>query len=66
MATTTAKPEPLMGVDDLAEFLGIPKHSIYAWRKTNGGPPAHRIGKHLRWRREDVEEWLESRRDGAA
>jgi predicted DNA-binding transcriptional regulator AlpA len=49
--------EALWRVDDLATYLGIPKHTIYGWRKTNHGPPAIKVGKHLRWRPAAVIEW---------
>ena len=56
--------EQLLDLDWLSGYLGIPQHSLYNWRQRGEGPPAYRIGKHLRYRRGDVEAWLDSRRDG--
>ena len=49
--------ETLWSIDDLATHLGVPKSTIYGWRTTNYGPPAIKVGKHLRWRPEGVVAW---------
>jgi DNA-binding transcriptional MerR regulator len=51
--------EPLWGVEELSAFLGIPVHTIRGWRTKNYGPPARKIGKHLRYDPAKVREWLE-------
>jgi len=56
--------ERLWGVEELSEFLGIPVQTIRCWRTKNYGPPARKIGKHLRYDPAKVREWLE--RDIAA
>jgi excisionase family DNA binding protein len=48
---------------ELAAFLQVPVKTIYAWRYTGDGPPGFRIGKHLRFDRRDVIDWLDRRRD---
>jgi DNA-binding transcriptional MerR regulator len=50
--------EALWGVEELSEFLGIPVNTIRAWRKTNYGPPARKVGKHLRWDPAQVRAWF--------
>lgn len=54
--------ERLLTVEDVSEVLGIPKQTLYGSR-TRGGdyPPAIRIGRHLRWRKTDVEAYIERR-----
>jgi len=52
-----------IGVDDLATELGVPLRTIYAWRSKGKGPRAATFGKHLRFRRADVEDWIESQMD---
>ena len=49
--------QELWGVDDLANYLGVPKQTIYAWRTTGYGPQGFRVGKHLRWRSATVIAW---------
>jgi len=56
-------PPRLWGTDDVSKFLGIPKGTIYKWRSKRKGPPGARVGKYIRWRKEDVYEWFEEHRD---
>jgi predicted DNA-binding transcriptional regulator AlpA len=42
---------------DLADRLGIPLNTVYYWRNTGQGPKGFRVGKHVRWRLEEVEAW---------
>jgi excisionase family DNA binding protein len=51
--------EKLLTLGDLAEVLGVPKQTIYAWRRRRHGPRAVAVGRHLRFRPADVEAWLE-------
>lgn len=50
--------EPLWRIADVATFLGVPVATLYQWRRLGSGPPAYRLGKHLRYRRLEVEAWL--------
>lgn len=52
-------PEPLLTVEDVAEWLGKPVGTLYQWRATNRGPRGIKVGGHVRYRRSDVEAWLE-------
>jgi len=52
-----------IGVDDLATELGVPLRTIYAWRSKGKGPRAATFSKHLRFRRADVEDWIELQMD---
>lgn len=49
----------LLSPQDLSDLLMIPVSTIYQWRYKGTGPQARRLGKHLRYRLSDVEEWLE-------
>ena len=51
----------LFTVNQLSEYLQVPVQTIYAWRHEGGGPRALRAGRALRFRRSDVDEWLENR-----
>jgi excisionase family DNA binding protein len=52
-------------VDELATRLGVPKSTVYYWRRKGVGPPAVRVGKYLRFRPADVEQWLDSLAEGS-
>jgi hypothetical protein len=42
----------------------VPVKSLYQWRYQGHGPRAHRVGRHLRYRWEDVEAWLATTAEG--
>ncbi len=52
-------PQHLMSTEEVAAYLRVPVTAIYAWRTKHVGPKAARVGRHLRWRRADVDAWLE-------
>ena len=47
----------LWTIEDVANYLGVPKQTIYSWRHTGYGPKGFRVGKHLRWRSAVVIAW---------
>jgi excisionase family DNA binding protein len=56
----------LWDIDDVAEYLGVPKCSIYKWRQKNYGPPAIKVGKHLRWHPASVIAWVKQHEQPAS
>ncbi|MCA5894301.1 helix-turn-helix domain-containing protein [Isoptericola sp. NEAU-Y5] len=66
MSTTSVNPmdrttnrRRLMTPDELAEYLGVSLHCVYAWSSRGGGPNVVRVGARLRYRPDDVEAWLD-------
>jgi hypothetical protein len=59
MGAEVVKFEPLWTIEDVSAFLAIPVHTLYQWRTRRTGPPARRVGKHLRYRPEDVRTWFD-------
>lgn len=49
----------LWGIDEVSRYLAVSKDTIYGWRKSDYGPPAIKVGKHLRWQSERVVAWVE-------
>lgn len=45
--------------EELAEYLGVTMHCVYAWSSRGGGPTVLRVGARLRYRPDDVDAWLE-------
>jgi excisionase family DNA binding protein len=45
---------------EVAAYLQVSVKTLYTWRYKRQGPRAHRVGRHLRYRWEDVEAWLAS------
>jgi excisionase family DNA binding protein len=50
----------------LSEYLQIPEETLRKWRLQGTGPKYVRIGKHVRYRRMQVDRWLEQREREAA
>ncbi|MFQ5968579.1 MAG: helix-turn-helix transcriptional regulator [Acidimicrobiia bacterium] len=48
----------LLTARELAAYLEVPVATLYAWRHRGAGPRAFRVGRHLRYRSSDVEEWI--------
>ena len=51
--------EPMLSIEELAEYLGKPVRTIYDWRLSGRGPRAVHVGRSLRYRVCDVQAWLE-------
>jgi len=51
-----------LSVDEIAEYLGVSKDTIYAW-VTSKGMPGHKVGRFWKFKRDDVDVWV---RDGGA
>ncbi|MFD7228872.1 helix-turn-helix transcriptional regulator [Streptomyces sp. NPDC059881] len=52
-------PDRYLTPDDIAEMFGLPSvETVYSWRKKRTGPPAFRVGKHLRYDPGAVRAWV--------
>jgi excisionase family DNA binding protein len=54
---------PLLTVEELAAELQVPVGTVRRWRRYGTGPVGTRVGKHVRYRRADIERWLDANRD---
>lgn len=52
--------DKLITPEELSEKLDIPIGTLYQWRYRNVGPRSISVGRHIRYRRSDIEEWLEA------
>jgi excisionase family DNA binding protein len=55
--------DPLLSIEDLAAFLGVPVATICDWRVDGKGPCGVRVGRHVRFTRADVLAWVDSQRE---
>jgi predicted DNA-binding transcriptional regulator AlpA len=60
--TSAQSDEPLRDIDWLAGYLHKPKKTLYNMRLRGEGPPAYKIGQALRWKKSEVDAWLEQQR----
>lgn len=51
-----------MTIEQLAEYVKLKKHYLYRLTSTNQ-IPVIRVGRHLRFRRADIDAWLERLRE---
>jgi excisionase family DNA binding protein len=49
----------LLTVDELADYLRISRWTVYRWRSNGEGPPAVMAGHSVRYRKADVDKWLQ-------
>ena len=64
MATITEDPDRLVLPAELAEEIVVPERTLAQWRYLGKGPAFIKVGKHVRYRRSDVEAWLDSQTRG--
>ena len=48
---------PLLDIDETAQFLKVSKWTLYAWVHRKKIPYC-KVGGHVRFRPEEIEEWL--------
>ena len=54
------KPGAILTVDEISDYLKIPKSTIYKLVR-EGKIPAQKIGRHWRFRKEAIDRWLENK-----
>lgn len=50
-----------MTLDNLADYLNMSRRTIYRLLQDKD-LPAYRIGSHLRFKRTDIDDWLDTKR----
>lgn len=50
--------ESLLAEIYAAELLGLSSRTLQAWRSRNEGPPFVRVGRAVRYRRQDLLDWV--------
>ncbi|MET7431973.1 helix-turn-helix domain-containing protein [Streptomyces flaveolus] len=58
--------QPLASSQEIADYLGIPKKTLYAWHYKGTGPKLLKVGRHLKGRWSDVDKWLNDQETEAA
>ena len=51
----------ILTLEELRTYLKIPKPTLYALAQT-GRMPAAKVGKHWRFRKSDIDEWLNAQK----
>lgn len=58
---TAAGDDDLMTVADLARRARVSVETVYRWNSDGSGPAYGRFGKHVRYRKADVDAWIDQR-----
>jgi excisionase family DNA binding protein len=56
----------LLTLHEVAELLRVPQATLRYWRHCNTGPHSYKIGRHVRYRRQDVHDWLRGQRSAGS
>ena len=59
--STIADKGRLLRPHELSELLGVPVGTLANWRSARTGPPFVKVGRHVRYRTSDVDEWVAAR-----
>ena len=63
LSVATAGYDPLLTIEEVSVWLGIPRGTLYQWRTRKQGPRAIKVGGALRYRRAEVESYLDQHTD---
>jgi predicted DNA-binding transcriptional regulator AlpA len=50
--------DPLLSTAEVSAILKVPTHTLINWRYRGVGPRAARIGRGLKYRRSDIEQFV--------
>jgi len=50
--------QELLDTADVAGMFKVPVETVRGWRHCGTGPPYLKVGRHVRYRAEDVDDWL--------
>jgi len=53
------EPRALLSPPEVSRYLGLPLGTLANWRYQGRGPAYLRVGRHVRYRAEDVATWVE-------
>ncbi len=48
-----------MSVEEIAEYLGVSRDSVYNW-VTQGKMPGHKVGRQWKFKKDEIDEWVRS------
>ena len=56
------QPDNVLTIKELSIYLKIPKSTLYKLVR-EGKVPSQKVGRHLRFHREAIDEWLKRQKD---
>ena len=58
--TTQSSLSELLSAEEVSEYLDVPKGTLANWRYLGRGPAFVRLGRHIRYRADDLAGWIEA------
>ncbi|GMU79957.1 MAG: hypothetical protein AMXMBFR46_27460 [Acidimicrobiia bacterium] len=58
MPTSPRALDPLLTPGQVGDYLGVPLGTLANWRYQGQGPAYVRVGRHVRYRAQDVTAWI--------
>jgi len=52
----------LLTISQAAAYLNVPVATLRWWRTEGAGPPAVKLGRHLRYDKAEVDRWVAERK----
>lgn len=49
-----------INIDEAADYLGIKPVTLRGWLRKDKGVPAHKIGKQWKFKRSELDAWVQS------
>ena len=50
----------LLSTFETADYLGVPRQTLAMWRSHATGPVFIRVGRHIKYRRTDLDAWIDT------
>ena len=67
MSDHPASSQPqLLTITEAAELLRAPVATLRYWRHLGSGPRSFRLGRRVLYRRDDLDDWIDARRESGA
>jgi excisionase family DNA binding protein len=54
--------DDLLTLREVADLLRVPEATLRYWRHRRAGPDSYKIGRHIRYQRNDVQAWVRRQR----
>lgn len=51
---------PMLTVTEVAAYLQVPEATVYRWNTRGTGPRPWKVGRHVRYRWDDIDAWVEN------
>ena len=52
--------ERLWSIEQAADYMALSAKTLYGWRCRKFGPPSYRLGNKVRYRPEEVRDWVDA------